>query len=140
MQNNVCIPQGQCTGGLVWNGTHCACPHPQIKDSITGGCTYCNTAGRMVSNGVCVCTAEYYPTSTGCSPCIANSQYDATQGRCICKSGYTFVSGSCIASQNCPANSVWNAAVGACQCTTALHYIINGICQPCPSNSQWNGA
>jgi hypothetical protein len=44
-QGNQCIPQGTCSGGLVWNGTNCTCPAGQVRDSIAGNCTYCNVLG-----------------------------------------------------------------------------------------------
>lgn len=138
-QGNLCIPQGTCTGGLVWNGSHCVCPNPQVTDAILGGCTYCNTAGRMVSNGQCVCSQTYYPTSNGCVPCIANSYYNSTQNTCVCNTNYVLINGVCTLTQQCPANSQWSPTFGRCVCNVNGHYVINGICQPCPSNSAWSG-
>ena len=93
----------------------------------------------MISNGVCVCTPTYYPTQTGCLPCIANSEYDSNQGRCVCKTGYVSSGGSCIPGQNCPHNSQWSVSSGRCVCNSPLQYVINGYCQPCPINSAFNG-
>lgn len=93
----------------------------------------------MISGGVCVCTSTYYPTQTGCRPCVANSQYDSTQSRCVCNSGYISSGGSCVPSQNCPHNSYWNPTAAQCICNAAFQYVINGYCQTCPSNSDWNG-
>lgn len=139
-QGSTCIPQGTCSGGLVWNGTACVCPSGQVLDSITNQCTYCNIVGRQVVNGSCVCASNYYPTSTGCSPCPAHSHYNATQGTCSCDTNYTISNGLCVAITYCPFDSFWNATAQRCQCNTAGQYVIDGYCQVCPPYSNWNGS
>ena len=140
LQGGQCIPQGSCTGGLVWSGTACVCPSPQITDSITNQCTYCNTIGRTVSNGVCVCSSTYYPTQTTCSPCIANSHYSSSQLSCICDTNYIMSNGQCIVSVTCPLNSNWNQSQQTCVCVATNQYVINGYCQACVINSHYDAA
>ncbi len=113
-QGNQCIPQGTCTNGLVWNGTNCTCPSGQVKDFFTNNCTYCNSQDRQVSNGICVCASTYYPTSTGCNACPANSHYNATVTTCSCDTNYTLSNGQCVPIINCPFNSHLNTTTQKC--------------------------
>ena len=139
LSNNQCIPQGQCTGGLVWNGASCVCPTGQVNDIFTNQCTFCNTVGRAITNNVCGCSITYYPTINSCLPCISNSQYSSTQGRCICNTGYVLSNGACVVSQNCPSGSTYSPALLRCVCAASNQYVIDGYCQVCQINSAFNG-
>jgi hypothetical protein len=136
-----CILQPNCINGQIWNSgsNSCSCPQGMINDSITNQCSYCNTADRMVSAGICVCSPSYYPTSIGCSPCPTHSLYNITAAACICVTGYNMQNGVCVQNINCPLNSNWNAITLQCDCTYFQNYVINGYCQQCPLNSKWNG-
>lgn len=139
-QGNLCIPQGSCQDGYVWNGTNCTCQQGMVIDSITNNCTYCNTPDRAVTDGKCGCSATHYPTNTGCSPCIANSAYNATAKTCLCISNYAMSNGQCVLSVNCPFMSYWNAALQKCTCNFTGQYVIDGYCQSCQMNSAYNGS
>ena len=141
LSNGQCVPQGQCTGGLVWNGSTCVCPSGQVRDIFTQQCTFCNSVGRAVnSNNQCGCALTYYPTVNSCLPCTANSQYNTTLGRCVCNNGYILSNGACVVSQNCPSGSSYNPTLGRCVCAAPDQYVINGFCQTCPINSAFNGS
>lgn len=136
-QGNQCIPQ--CQSGMTYNGVACVCPTGQFIDSITGQCTYCNNYGQAVQGTKCVCSPTYYPTSSGCAPCIANSIYNSTLNQCTCLPGYTLTNGQCSSTPSCPSGSQWNSQTSSCQCAAQGYYIINNVCSACPANSQWNG-
>ena len=111
-----------------------------VVDIITNTCTYCNTPNRTVSNGQCVCSPTYYPTSTGCGQCILNSVYNQNVQVCLCITNYILSNGQCVLAINCPTNSSWNAALLQCVCNFANQYLVNGFCQICQQNSFWNGS
>lgn len=137
-QGNQCIPHS-CQGGTVFNGVSCVCPTGLFTDAITGQCTQCNNFGQAVQGNTCVCSTTFYPTTTGCAPCPANSIYNSTQRQCTCLPGFTQSNGQCVSQPTCPSGAQWNALTSACQCLTPGNFIINNACAPCPSNSQWNG-
>ena len=111
-----------------------------VIDSITGSCTYCNTPDRAVTDGKCGCSASYYPTSTGCSPCIPNSAYNVTARTCLCINNYALLNGQCVLNVNCPFMSYYNAALQKCICNYAGQYVIDGYCQQCQQYSVYNGS
>ena len=135
---NQCIPH-TCQNGMVFNGVSCVCPTGQFMDSITNQCTFCNGFGQAVQGNTCVCSSTFFPTSTGCQPCPANSIYNSASRQCTCLSGFTLVNNQCTNIPSCPQGAQWNAVTSACQCLTQGHFIINNVCAPCPANSQWNG-
>ncbi len=108
-------------------------------DSITSSCTFCNTPDRAVTDGKCGCSSTYYPTSTGCSPCIPNSAYNTTAKTCLCITNYALLNGQCVLNVNCPFMSYWNAALQKCICNYTGQYVIDGYCQQCQQYSVYNG-
>jgi len=124
---------------MVFNGVSCVCPTGQFMDSITNQCTFCNGFGQAVQGNTCFCSSTFFPTSTGCQPCPANSIYNSASRQCTCLSGFTLVNNQCTNIPSCPQGAQWNAVTSACQCLTQGHFIINNVCAPCPANSQWNG-
>lgn len=137
-QGNQCIPQ-TCPSGQVFNGIACVCPTGQFIDAITNQCTFCNNFGQAVQGNTCVCSPAFFPTSTGCAPCPANSVYNSNTRQCACLTGFTPSNGQCISTPSCPSGAQWNPSTSSCQCTIQGQNIINGTCAPCPANSQWNG-
>jgi len=85
---------------------------------------------------------SYTPTPSydDCSEFGPNAIYSASQGSCVCKTGYYSNQNTCIQLPNCVDNSTFNYSSKQCECNYG-YYVKNGKCyeeMDCPYNSSFD--